>query len=365
MEIRNASDMAERAERFGQGCRLTQLHPVGHVGNALLVVDLLEIEPGGFTPLSAHSEEHLMFVVAGTGELSGAVGGGPTVMLRPDTVIHTGHREVHQLRNSGKEVLRVLVSTPLLVRSERALGLPSAAEHEESGVAGGEARPAGAARLAEERPKQDQAREAQDPASQAAPVAEAAAADEPEPPAPDISTLVKRASEVTASPRAERRKPTPMPEPEPEAQEAPQEEEEEEGPSTLMELQVVFDGGSRGNPGQGYGSYMVQSPNRKPVIRRVEFGDNYTNNQAEYDSLIACLEYIIERLEATNRSPEQVALDIKTDSDLVVNQLTGSYKVKEAGLKPRNAKALDLLDRFGAWIITWHPREESVKLLGH
>ena len=146
---------------------------------------------------------------------------------------------------------------------------------------------------------------------------------------------------------------------------AEEEEEEEEAPSTLMELDVVFDGGSRGNPGQGYGSYMVQSPNRKPVVRRVEFGDNYTNNQAEYDSLIACLEYVIERLEATNRSPEQVALDIKTDSDLVVNQMNGTYKVKDAGLKTRNAKAQALLDRFGAWIIAWHPREESVRLLGH
>jgi ribonuclease HI/quercetin dioxygenase-like cupin family protein len=340
---------------------------MGHVGGALQVVELLEIEPGGFTPVSAHAEEHVMFVIAGTGEMSGAVGGGPTVVLRPETVVHVGHREVHQVRNNGSALLRVLVSTPLLVRSDRALGLTSAQEpaqtHTQPAPAPPQVEPRGTAagRLAE---------------SKAVPIASPEVGDsetsveteaEPEPPPRDISSLVKRASEVAASPRAERRKVAPLPEvePEPQAAEGEGEGEEEDAPSTLMELSVVFDGGSRGNPGQGYGSYMVQSPNRKPVVRRVEFGDNYTNNQAEYESLIAGLEYIIERLEATNRSPDQVALDIKTDSDLVVNQLNGSYKVKDAGLKARHAKAVDLLDRFGAWIISWHEREESVRLLGH
>ena len=46
--------------------------------------------------------------------------------------------------------------------------------------------------------------------------------------------------------------------------------------------------------------------------------------------LIAALDYIISRLESTNRSPDQVQLDIRGDSDLVVNQLNGVYKVKDA-----------------------------------
>jgi ribonuclease HI len=219
--------------------------------------------------------------------------------------------------------------------------------------------------------------EARDAAyAQEAPVAEAppeptdgarAVATEEEEPLPDISALVKPASEVAARPRAERkRQPEPEPEPEQASEAAAQgEEDEEEAAPNVMELSVVFDGGSRGNPGQGYGSFMVQSPNRKPVIKRLEFGDNHTNNQAEYDSLIACLQYIVERLEVTNRSPQQVQLDIKTDSDLVVNQLLGSYKVKDAALRTRHKQALDLLDRFAAWIINWQPRDETVRLLGH
>jgi ribonuclease HI len=180
---------------------------------------------------------------------------------------------------------------------------------------------------------------------------------------PDISRLMKRGSDIPGTPRAERHK---IAEPVQEAGEPePANEEPDEAPKELMELNVVFDGGSRGNPGQGYGSYLVQSPGRKPVIKRVEFGDNYTNNQAEYDTLIAALQYIVERLTATGRTPQQVALDIKTDSDLVVNQLQGSYKVKDAGLKHRYGQANELLEQFGAWLITWHPRDESVRLLGH
>jgi ribonuclease HI len=192
---------------------------------------------------------------------------------------------------------------------------------------------------------------------------------EDEGPKPDISSvasLMKRGSDIAAGARSERKRPAPEPEPvraEPEAE--VDEEEEEVAQPELMELNVVFDGGSRGNPGEGYGSYLVQSPGRKPVIKRVEFGDNYTNNQAEYESLIACLQYIIERLTVTNRTSSQVALDIKSDSDLLVNQLQGNYKVKDAGVRQRHARALELLEEFGAWIITWHAREESARLLEH
>src|SRR5205823_7579556 len=167
-------------------------------------------------------------------------------------------------------------------------------------------------------------------------------------------------------PQPPEEEPVQAPEPERAAPQGESRQDDEEGgASSQMELQIVFDGGSRGNPGQGYGSFMVQSPNRKPVVKRLEFGDNYTNNQAEYDSLIEALKYIIERLEATNRSPDQMELDIKSDSDLVVNQLLGVYKVKDAGLRARHAQAVDLLERFAAWMINWQPRTETVRLLGH
>lgn len=371
MEIRDASSMMGRAEEVGSGAKMAQLHPSGPVGqgHALLAVDLLEIEPGGSTRLLQYAEEHLLFVIAGTGELKMGTGGdsGVSALLRPNAVVYVGPREAHQLSNTGSAKLRVLVSTPLIAYSDRALGVASGNQ------------------VAEARPpmQQPEAGEAVPPVARARPEKPAIAArgNEPTPtpqktppqpeeaPLPDISGLM-RASDLPAGPKPERRRPEPMPQsPAIESSEAEAEEDtedaEEEGHKDLMELMVVFDGGSRGNPGQGYGSYLVQSPGRKPVIKRVEFGDNYTNNQAEYSSLIACLQYIIERLQATNRQPSAVALDIKSDSEDLVNQLQGVYKVKDAGLKQRYAQAMDLLAQFGAWLIDLHSHEEGVKLLGH
>src|SRR3954452_7928561 len=111
MHVHDAADMAFRAESLGTGARLTQLHPQGPSSDALLAVDLLEIEPGGSTPLSVHAEEQVLFVISGQGEVSGAAAGGSSVRLAPDSVVHIGHREVHAIRNNGGELLRVVVST--------------------------------------------------------------------------------------------------------------------------------------------------------------------------------------------------------------------------------------------------------------
>jgi ribonuclease HI len=412
MEIRNVADMASRAENMGTGARVTQVYPEGGTGQALLAVDLWEIEPGGSVPARTDAEEHVLFVVSGSGELGSGSDGAASALLRPNTVVHVAHHEAHSLRNTGREPLRVLVSTPLLVRSERALGSERAPRSHAPEAGRGASRsaptgstPTGSAPTAspgsaerpsarepaplrpspsgpaepEERPARRSEVTPDEAASVPAPASEYPASVQEaqgaggygvERPAPDISGLVKRASEVPAGAPRERRRPE-----EPTAQpggtpQEPRSESEEEASErseagNLIELLVVFDGGSRGSPGQGYGSYMVQSPNRKPVVKRAEFGPNYTQSQAEYQSLIECLNYIIERLEATNRSPEQVQLDIKTDSEQIVNQLSGTFKVKDASLRGRHKEATDLLERFADWVITLQPREESVRLLGH
>ncbi len=367
MEIRNVSTI-RATNGDGQGASIRQLYPLVDAAQSLLAVDLLEIEADGQTKLHSHGEEHLLFVIAGSGELS-AADGGAIALVRADVVAYIAPHEAHALKNTGKERLRVLVSTPLLVRSTRALGIeppPTEKAQEEARPAPQETSrtaPAPAPALApalsveaESTPDANVVREERRTSGLGAPP------DDNAPPA-DISRLMKRASELPKTPRAEKRMPAPAAEAEAEADDA--EEKAEDNQRELMELDVVFDGGSRGNPGQGYGSYLVQSPGRRPVVKRVEFGDNYTNNQAEYESLISCLQYIIERLTVTNRSPGQVVLDIKADSDLVVNQLLGTFKVKDSGLKKRHDQAMSLLGQFGEWMISWHPREESVRLLGH
>jgi ribonuclease HI/uncharacterized RmlC-like cupin family protein len=351
MEILDVAGLTERAQKVGSGARLAAVYPSISGVPGLFAVDLLLVEAGGTTDTMRHPEERVLYVVSGTGTVRG---GGAEVMLSEGSAVYIGPAEAHTISNSGNDELRVLVAASLLVRSNRATGGNSVLEGDPAGV------PAGS-----EQPRQLREAPAARPVS-VAPASQEAADQGDSTPPPDISGMMKRGSEVAAAQRSDRKRSEPQPEPETNEAVADVEEEDEgEDHPELMELSVVFDGGSRGNPGQGYGSYLVQSPGRKPVIKRVEFGDNYTNNQAEYDTLIACLQYIIERLTATNRTPGQVALDIKSDSDLLVNQLQGNYKVKDAGLRQRHTKALELLEEFGAWLMTWHPREESVRLLGH
>lgn len=135
----------------------------------------------------------------------------------------------------------------------------------------------------------------------------------------------------------------------------------------MADYSLVFDGGSLGNPGQGYGSYRlsrVADGKRKTV--RLDFGGGVTNNQAEYRALIAGLEALLVMVKSAGGTAADYTVAVAGDSDLVVQQVTGRWKVKNAGLQPLNEKAVALLKSFGAGsTISWHPRRNSVRVLGH
>jgi probable phosphoglycerate mutase len=127
--------------------------------------------------------------------------------------------------------------------------------------------------------------------------------------------------------------------------------------------EIVFDGGSLGNPGLGYGSYEITSEGT--ILHRVErqeFGQGVTNNQAEYRSLIGALTWLLEHLGDAART---ATVSVNGDSQLVLNQLDGKWKVKNEGLKPFFAEASALRKRFGRVTLTWHDRSNSVRRLGH
>lgn len=135
---------------------------------------------------------------------------------------------------------------------------------------------------------------------------------------------------------------------------------------TVTTLAITFDGGSRGNPGQGYGSFAIKSPKQpQPHIERRTYPGIVTNNQAEYRTLIAALEYILDVITRTQREPGQFTLEITGDSALVINQVQGLWKVKQPELRPLADRCCDLLARFGGYCLTWQARANSVALLGH
>jgi probable phosphoglycerate mutase len=101
------------------------------------------------------------------------------------------------------------------------------------------------------------------------------------------------------------------------------------------------DGGARGNPGpSGYGA-VIEDPHGQVVARLSEFLGRQTNNYAEYSALLAVLAWAIEH--------NSKRLRVFSDSELMVKQMKGQYKVKNPGLRPlwEEAKRLAAsLDRF-------------------
>jgi ribonuclease HI len=137
------------------------------------------------------------------------------------------------------------------------------------------------------------------------------------------------------------------------------------GQAPEQPIQIIFDGGSRGNPGQGYGSYALRWPGSPEQKIRLQFGNQVTNNEAEYDTLIAALEGVIKRLRDSGADPATARLDVRGDSLLVINQVLGKWQAKEERLQVRRDRIRQLLKAFGGWQLHHHGRANSVEVLGH
>lgn len=130
-------------------------------------------------------------------------------------------------------------------------------------------------------------------------------------------------------------------------------------------IQIIFDGGSKGNPGYGYGSYALRWPGQPQQIVQLQFGEGVTNNEAEYDTLIAALEAVHRRLGESGANPATARLDIRGDSQLVINQVLGDWKSADERMRRRRDRVRELLAHMGNWQLACHARENSVRVLGH
>jgi ribonuclease HI len=107
---------------------------------------------------------------------------------------------------------------------------------------------------------------------------------------------------------------------------------------TLANAVAYSDGGSRGNPGEAACAAIVYDDSGNELLRRAKRLGRATNNQAEYEGVILALE-LAGQLGAKN-------LEIRLDSELVVRQLEGTYKVKNEGLKPYYKRACEMVEAF-------------------
>lgn len=112
-----------------------------------------------------------------------------------------------------------------------------------------------------------------------------------------------------------------------------------------------IDGASRGNPGPASYAVVLRDPDGRVITNLAKKLGRETNNVAEYFALLAALDYA---------AAHQVrALRIRSDSELLVRQMQGRYKVKSADLKPLHERATKMVRQLDYFKIEHVPREAN------
>ncbi|MEH0544003.1 bifunctional RNase H/acid phosphatase [Streptomyces sp. B21-105] len=120
----------------------------------------------------------------------------------------------------------------------------------------------------------------------------------------------------------------------------------------MREFIVEADGGSRGNPGPaGYGSVVIDATTGETLAERAEFIGVATNNVAEYRGLLA-------GLRAARELDPSARVRVRMDSKLVVEQMSGRWKIKHPDMKPLAAEAARVLPP-GQVTYEWIPRAQN------
>ncbi len=128
---------------------------------------------------------------------------------------------------------------------------------------------------------------------------------------------------------------------------------EPESPATRLDgaYTANIDGAARGNPGPASYGVVLRAPDGKPLESLGKYIGRHTNNVAEYYALIAALDY------AAAKGIRR--LRVYSDSQLIVNQMKGLYKVKHPDLRPLHERAKKQAASLEAFTIQYVPREEN------
>jgi len=118
-----------------------------------------------------------------------------------------------------------------------------------------------------------------------------------------------------------------------------------------MKLKIHIDGGSRGNPGPGGAGVVVRDDSDQPLLEAGYFLGRVTNNVAEYTALLRALDCAVQ--------VKAGELSVYSDSELLVRQINGKYRVRNAALRPLFKAAVDTLGKFTRWRIQHVCREDN------
>jgi ribonuclease HI len=125
-------------------------------------------------------------------------------------------------------------------------------------------------------------------------------------------------------------------------------------PSPAGKAQSVIahtDGACRGNPGRSGAGVLITTEDGREIARISRYLGRMTNNMAEYTALLLALK------EAKHAGADSIT--VKSDSELLVRQINGQYKVKNETLRIMHQSAMDLLRGFKRWKVMHVRREQN------
>ncbi len=126
----------------------------------------------------------------------------------------------------------------------------------------------------------------------------------------------------------------------------------------LKKIIVHIDGAAKGNPGPAGIGIIFQNESRQIIKEISNFIGNRTNNQAEYEALITALS-TLEEMRKDGHISHNTEIIIKTDSELLFNQINGYYKIRNRQLQGLFFEAMWLKNQWRNLKIIQVPREEN------
>lgn len=121
---------------------------------------------------------------------------------------------------------------------------------------------------------------------------------------------------------------------------------------------IYTDGGSRGNPGPAAFGYIIYHTSGQILKQQGEIIGIATNNEAEYKGVLAALQKVKQVL--GKEKLKGLPIEVRMDSQLVVEQLSGRYKIENAGLQKLFMQVWNIRVELGGHISFIHiPREEN------
>ncbi|MDD3292705.1 MAG: ribonuclease HI family protein [Candidatus Pacebacteria bacterium] len=125
-----------------------------------------------------------------------------------------------------------------------------------------------------------------------------------------------------------------------------------------MKIIINTDGASRGNPGKGAVGVVISNEKGEIVKKHGEYlGDKITNNEAEYEAVVIALKKVKALIGKDKTRGAEI--EIRSDSELMVNQMSGKYKITEKHLQEKFINIWNLKTEFGKVIFIHVPREKN------